>query len=117
LSLGSGSTAASTYGNPLDSTYLNTSTAAPTAAPAASPAHLTVRIPADAEVRIDGEPTTSTGSVREYRSPPLQPGSVCTYEVQARWQENGRTVTQTHRVDVSAGSHATTIFPSTFAGK
>jgi uncharacterized protein (TIGR03000 family) len=92
---------------------VTTSQAAPVpAAPSASAALLTVRVPVDAEVLIDGQRTTSTGAVRQYRSPPLEPGSAYTYEVQARWQVNGKAVTQTHRVEVSAGAHATTTFPT-----
>jgi uncharacterized protein (TIGR03000 family) len=93
------------------------STALSPAGPSASPALLTIRVPVEAEVRIDGQPTTSTGTVREYRSPPLKPGFTYSYDVQARWQENGRTVTQTHRMTVSTGSHASTTFPSPSAGE
>jgi uncharacterized protein (TIGR03000 family) len=116
LDLGSGSTYVPQSGDPAGNG--NGTIRIPSAAalapvePSASPALLTVRVPADAEVLIDGNPTTSTGAVREYRSPPLKPGSAYTYEVRARWQENGHTVTQTHRVDVSAGAHAATTFPT-----
>jgi uncharacterized protein (TIGR03000 family) len=60
---------------------------------------------------------TSTGAVREYQTLPLKPGFTYSYAVEARWQENGRTVTQTHRVALSAGSRSTTTFPSQSVGE
>ncbi len=33
--------------------------------------HVTIRVPADARVWVDGEPTTSIGPVRQFQSPPL----------------------------------------------
>src|SRR4051812_34185215 len=38
-------------------------------------AHVTVRVPADANVWFENLPTTSTGPVREFNSPPLSPGA------------------------------------------
>ena len=66
--------------------------------------HLTVSVPADAELWVDGSKTTSTGSVREFQSPPLRPGQFA-YEVRAHWTENGRNITQTQKVAVSPGAH------------
>lgn len=43
---------------------------------------------ADAEVTLDGVPTTTTGAVRHYLSPPLEPGRY-TYTVAARWGKAG----------------------------
>lgn len=44
---------------------------------------LTVHVPADAEVYINGDPTRSTGSRREYVSFGLEPGKVYRYEIKA----------------------------------
>ncbi len=74
-------------------------------------AHLTVNVPADARVWFDDTPTTSTGSVRQFDSPPLTPGSRYSYEVRASWHENGREVTQTQKVAVTAGAHVRVDFP------
>lgn len=38
-------------------------------------AHVTVSVPADAEIWFEGSKTTSTGSVREYQSPPSRRAS------------------------------------------
>jgi uncharacterized protein (TIGR03000 family) len=74
-------------------------------------AHVTVSVPADAEIWFDGTKTTSTGSVREYESPPLTPGGRYTYDVRVRWTENGHEVTQTQQVEVTAGTRVDVHFP------
>jgi uncharacterized protein (TIGR03000 family) len=88
------------------------STVSPDAASvqADSTVHVTVRVPANAELWFDGSITTSTGSVREFLSPSLSPGRY-TYEIRARWTENGHDVTQTQKVAVSPGAHLTVDFP------
>ena len=74
-------------------------------------AHLTVTVPADAEIWFEGTAMTSTGPVREFTSPPLTPGKKYTYDVRARWNENGHEVTQTQQVEVTAGGLANVFFP------
>jgi uncharacterized protein (TIGR03000 family) len=74
-------------------------------------AHITVGVPANGKVWFDGSEMTSTGTIREYRSPPLTPGGRYSYEVQARWNERGRDVTQMQRIDVSAGARVSVNFP------
>ena len=69
-----------------------------------------VRVPANAELWFEGSTTTSRGSVREFQSPPLTPGRY-TYEIRARWTENGRAITQTQKVAVSPGAHVAVTFP------
>jgi uncharacterized protein (TIGR03000 family) len=72
---------------------------------------VTVKLPVDAELWFEGTKTKETGSVREFQSPPLTPGRRYTYDVQARWEENGKMVTQSQTVGVSAGSAVTVEFP------
>ena len=69
-------------------------------------------VPAGAQVWFDGTATTSTGSVREFDSPPLTPGNRYSYEIQARWNENGQEVSQTQQVVVTAGAHVDVKFPA-----
>ena len=76
-----------------------------------TPAQISLRVPDNAQVWFDGVKTTSSGSVRQFRSPPLTPGQRYTYEVRARWLENGREVTQTQQVAVTAGASARADFP------
>ena len=74
-------------------------------------AHLEVRVPAmDAQVLFDGDPTRQQGMDRMFVSPPLTPGKSFTYSIEARWMENGRMVTQSRSVPVSAGQTATVDF-------
>jgi len=83
----------------------------PTAADPDAVANLTVNVPAGTQLWLNGTATTSTGAVRQFRTPPLTPGHRYSYEIQARWNENGHAVTQTQHVDVTAGGHINVSFP------
>ena len=74
-------------------------------------AHLTVSLPAEAEIWFEGSKMTATGSVREFTSPPLTPGKRYTYDVRASWDEKGHKVTQKQEVEVSPGAHVRVEFP------
>ena len=76
-----------------------------------APAHLTVKVPADARLWFEDTPTTSTGPVRAFHSPPLLPGGRYTYNVRATWNENGHEATQTQHVGVAAGARVEVDFP------
>ncbi len=67
------------------------------------PATVMVHVPADAQVWFDGTATSSTGPVREYASPPLQPGTDYAYDIRARWTENGQTIDRTRHIEVHSG--------------
>jgi uncharacterized protein (TIGR03000 family) len=74
--------------------------------PALEPAAILilVHVPTpNAEVWVEGWKTTSTGSWRQFLSPPLEPGERYVYEVRAHWFENGREINQTRKVPVRAG--------------
>jgi uncharacterized protein (TIGR03000 family) len=74
-------------------------------------AHLTVKVPADAQLWFNNAPTTTTGTVRQFESPPLAAGKHI-YDVQARWTENGHEVTEMRHVQVTQGSHVEVDFPA-----
>jgi uncharacterized protein (TIGR03000 family) len=74
-------------------------------------AHLTVNVPAGARLWFEDTPTTRTGPVRQFDSPPLAPGHRYSYQVRASWDENGHEVTQTQQVEVTAGAHVDVNFP------
>jgi uncharacterized protein (TIGR03000 family) len=82
------------------------------AAPSGSFADFTVKVPANATVWFNGTKMVSTGSLREYRTPSLTPQRKYTYEVRARWEENGREVTQTQKVTFAGGSNVVVNFPT-----
>jgi uncharacterized protein (TIGR03000 family) len=81
------------------------------ATPADTRAHITADVPAGAQLWFEGTLTSSTGSVRQFESPPLTPGSQYTYTVRARWSENGHEMTQTQQAQVTAGAHIDLRFP------
>jgi uncharacterized protein (TIGR03000 family) len=74
-------------------------------------AHFTVKVPADARLWFNGWEMPTGGKVLQFASLPLTPGRPYSYNVQARWTENGQAVTQTSRVVVSAGDHVNVTFP------
>jgi uncharacterized protein (TIGR03000 family) len=66
-------------------------------------AHVTVRVPtADAEVWFDDHRTQQTGTERTFESPPLEPGEY-SYQIRAKWRQNGKDVDLTRTVDVQPG--------------
>jgi uncharacterized protein (TIGR03000 family) len=64
---------------------------------------LTVRVPAEARVFVNGLPTTSTGSLRRYVSNGLRAGYNYTYHVRAEIVRDGQTITETQTVKLQAG--------------
>jgi uncharacterized protein (TIGR03000 family) len=64
---------------------------------------LTVHVPAEARVFVNGLPTTSTGAVRRYVSNGLRAGYNYTYNIRAEVIRNGQTVTETQTVKLQAG--------------
>jgi uncharacterized protein (TIGR03000 family) len=73
-------------------------------APTDNAVHLQVRVPANAEVWIGGAKTAQTGTLRQFKSPPLTPGKTYSYTIRARWVEDGRLEDQTREVLVSANA-------------
>lgn len=67
-------------------------------------AHVTIQVPADAQLWVNGVLTSPTGPIRYLDSPPLAPGVAYQYLVQASWNQNGNPVRQSREVPVSAGS-------------
>jgi uncharacterized protein (TIGR03000 family) len=63
---------------------------------------ITVILPRDSELLIDGQKTKQGGPVRQFRSPPLEIGTF-KYSLTARWNEGGRKVEQVRQVDVGPG--------------
>ena len=66
-----------------------------------------LRVPANAQVWFDGSPTAQTGSVRPFITEGLEPGKDYSYEIRARWTENGRPVEQTRKITFRCGDRLT----------
>lgn len=73
-------------------------------------AHVRVVVPTAAQVWFDGDSTSQAGSLREFVSPPLSSEGTYSYEIRARWMENGTPMEQTRRVTVRAGALTTVDF-------
>jgi uncharacterized protein (TIGR03000 family) len=71
---------------------------------------LTVSVPTDARVLVNGVATRSTGDLRRYVSRNLDPGFSYTYEVTTEATINGAPVTHTKTVHLRAGDQATLAF-------
>jgi uncharacterized protein (TIGR03000 family) len=69
----------------------------------AHPANLTVMVPADAQLTVDGVKTTQKGETRKFISPPLQAGKRYVYTLRATWMESGKEVEVKRDVRVEAG--------------
>ncbi len=76
---------------------------------------LTIVVPADAKVFINGHQTRSIGTHREYVSYGLESGLTYRYEVRAEVVRDGKTVEDTREVFLSAGSREGVAFD--FAAK
>jgi uncharacterized protein (TIGR03000 family) len=95
---------APTYGTSSTSAYGPTT-------PASLPANIAVRVPEPtAEVWFEGSKTSQTGVLRTFASPPLPLGNSYTYQVRARWTENGQVIDQTRPVQVVANQQTTVDF-------
>ena len=80
---------------------------------AANTASIRVTVPASAKVWIDDKTTTQTGSDRLFESPALTPGRDYSYDITAQWRDqDGKEVTQTRRVNVSANASVRVDFMS-----
>ena len=77
---------------------------------------LTVWVPYEAKVTINGLLTKSTGSKRHFVSYGLRPGYTYKYEVKAEIVREGKIVTEKHTISLTAGDRrawlSASIFPS-----
>lgn len=71
---------------------------------------LSVNVPDDAKIFVNGQATSSTGDSRQYVSRDLASGYNYTYEVRAEVIRDGRTVEQVKKVDLRAGETAKVAF-------
>jgi uncharacterized protein (TIGR03000 family) len=79
-------------------------------APQAQPGQLRVRLPANATLTVNGNPTRQTGAERSFETPPLEPGKPSVYVLRATWVEQGESVSQEKQVSVEAGKVAEVTF-------
>jgi uncharacterized protein (TIGR03000 family) len=66
-------------------------------------ARIWLHVPADAAVWFEGIRTRQTGTRRYFFSPPLAPGVTYAYDIEARWEEDGKPVERKRQLVVHAG--------------
>jgi uncharacterized protein (TIGR03000 family) len=71
----------------------------------AKPVTLLIKLPADAELYINGDKTKQTGTERTFESPPVPVDKTKKYhyQIKAVWKENGKEVVREQRFDVKPG--------------
>jgi len=82
----------------------------PAYGPSRSSALLSVRVPEEAKVFVNQVATRSRGRQRHYVSRNLKPGRAYTFSVRAELQRNGKRISQTKVVKLSAGGSANLAF-------
>jgi uncharacterized protein (TIGR03000 family) len=71
---------------------------------------ISVNVPAEAKIFVNGNPTRSTGIARQYISRGLSSGRQYTYELRAELDVNGQTVSDTQVVRLTAGERTQVAF-------
>jgi uncharacterized protein (TIGR03000 family) len=77
---------------------------------AAAPAQVTVRLPAEARLWVDGAPCPLTSDTRTFATPGLTPGREYVYIMRAEAIRDGQTITQTQRIVLAAGRQVNVTF-------
>ncbi len=76
------------------------------------PALISIRVPEQATVYVQGHQLPQSGPERQLVTPVLSPGAVQSYVIQAVWQQDGRQVGARQVVDVLPGDHKSVTFIS-----
>ncbi len=71
---------------------------------------LTIYVPYDAKVTVNGYETASKGSRRQYVSHGLKPGLAYKYEIRAEVLRDGQPTVETRTVTLTAGDHTSVAF-------
>src|SRR5262249_15212001 len=79
-------------------------------APKAAPARVSVTPPDEAKLYVDGVLTNAAPSPRQFNTPNLEPGKSFYYTFKAEVTREGRTISQTQKVNVSAGKQVNVEF-------
>jgi len=69
-----------------------------------SSARISIEVPEDAKLFIDGKLMSGTSTVRNYYTPALQPGQSYFYDVRIEMLKDGKTVAKEKKVIVQAGA-------------
>ena len=83
--------------------------------PNAASARLTIDVPEDAKLFVDGTLTKGDGSTRNFHTPELPKDQTFFYDLKAEIMVDGAVVTETKRVLVRSGEVLTESFPKLIA--
>ncbi len=83
--------------------------------PTASPARLTIEVPADAKLFVDGQLTHGEGASRNFHTPELPIDQTFFYDLKAEVVVAGKVVTESKRVLVRSGETLSESFPKLLA--
>ncbi len=79
--------------------------------PVADVARLEVRLPdPQANIWVQGKEISSSGAVRQFQSPQLEPMHRYTYTIKAEWNENGNLTSDERKVSVQADTQSVVDF-------
>ena len=85
---------------------------------ASSSTSITLRVPEDAEVWIQGKKMDEKGTERRFNLASLDPGSTHDYDIRVTWTDNGQKKSDTTRLNVRAGDQQSiTYIAALAAGK
>jgi len=76
----------------------------------AASARVSVRLPAEARLVVDGVPCPLTSSKREFDTPKLEPGRKYSYTLEAQLVRDGQTLSEKKQVILQAGRKVTVNF-------
>src|SRR5262249_23935691 len=82
-------------------------------APTADVAHVSVRLPAQATLYVDGTLCPLTSDTRTFDTPVLQAGRKYYYSMRVELDRNGQRLSETRRVTVAAGERVDVTFNPT----
>jgi len=83
----------------------------------ATPGKVEVKVPDGAEVWFDGVKSSETGSVRQFESPPIEPGETRACKVRARWKGAAQDTDEIRHVTLRPGQRLTVdLMPRVGAG-
>jgi len=97
-----------TYGTPTTAPSGNYQSFYPTSNSTA--ASVSVTLSASGEVTFGSYQTSQSAGPKAYETPALNPGKTYSYDIRARWMDNGREVTQTRSVMIHAGDRVNVDF-------
>jgi uncharacterized protein (TIGR03000 family) len=97
--------------------YRGEQTGASDQAVASNQVALNIRVPSSAEVTVNGEKLTTTGTTRAFTSSALTSGQTYEYKVKATWTEDGKQMSKEKTVSAMPGQRTTVDLTKSAEGK